>query len=280
MLKWTAKWLSYLGRPALRQKRLEASTANTDNAADVLETRNRTLANPAAGRADPDSFSESAAESCAQHGVRGRASGSAHAGAGTRQPHSATHFLTTTLGIISYAELAPHLATRVQALQSAIVSGEFDDRTLDENLLLEFHRRICGDLIAKLAGRWRTIDVVVGGYEPPAYPLVPQRMREYALDLQTRLASLPQQPNDPWLETLAFAEGRLLSIHPFADFNGRVSRIFIDLLTRVLNLPDVDPTPDPGESTAQYLAAPREADSNDWRALMDIWRRRIGEAVP
>ena len=160
------------------------------------------------------------------------------------------------------------------------MAGEFDGRTLDEDLLLELHRRICADLIPELAGRWRTSDVVVGDHEPPAYPLVPQRMREYALDLQARLALLPEEPDDLWLEALAFAEGRLLSIHPFADFNGRVSRVFIDLLTRVLKLPDVDPTPDPGEPTAHYLAALRAADRNDWRALMDIWRRRIEEPRP
>ncbi len=105
-------------------------------------------------------------------------------------------------------------------------------------------------------------------------------MREYALDLQTRLASLPREPDDLWLETLAFAEGRLLSIHPFADFNGRVGRVFIDLLTRTLKVPDVDPTPDAGEPTAHYLAALRAGDRNDWRPLMDIWRRRIEEALP
>ena len=56
--------------------------------------------------------------------------------------------------------------------------------------------------------------------------------------------------------------------------------MFIDLLTFVLKLPDVDPTPDPGEPTARDLAALRAADRNDWRALMDIWRRRIEEGVP
>ncbi|MBI2802512.1 MAG: Fic family protein [Gammaproteobacteria bacterium] len=135
------------------------------------------------------------------------------------------------------------MATHVQALQSAIAAGEFDGRTLDEDLLLELHRRICAGLIPEFAGRWRTSDVVVGDHEPPAYPLVPQRMREYARDLQARLAALPQKPDDLWLEALAFAEGRLLSIHPVADFNGRVIRVFIDLLTRVLKLPEVDPTP-------------------------------------
>lgn len=115
--------------------------------------------------------------------------------------------------------------------------------------MLELHRRICADLVPEFGGRWRTSDVVVGDHDPPAH-------------------------------TLAFAEGRLLSIHPFTDFNGRVSRVFIDLFTRVLELPDVDPTPDPGEPTARYLAALRAADRNDWRPLMDIWRRRIEEALP
>ncbi len=43
------------------------------------------------------------------------------------------------------------MATRVQALQAAIAAGDFDRRTLDENLLLELHRHICADLIPELA---------------------------------------------------------------------------------------------------------------------------------
>ena len=182
-------------------------------------------------------------------------------------------------GVLRMNELAPHLASRVLALQFEIGKGVFDDRPLDENLLLEFHRRICTDLLPDIAGRWRTTEVTVGGHEPPAFHLVPQRMREYALDLQVRIASLPPTPDELWLEALAFAEGRLLSIHPFADLNGRVSRLFIDLLTRVLKLPDVDPTPDPGAPTANYLAALNAADRNDWRGLMEVWRGRMGEAL-
>ncbi len=251
---------------------LEPLPEGADNRFHELETEDRTLAQPPSARAGADSPGAPAQEGGAEHGLRGRAGGRAHVGEGARPPHAATRYVDTALGILSYAELAPHIAKRVQALQSAIVAGHYDGRTLDEGLFLELHRRICADLMPHLAGRWRTGGIVVGEHEAPAYPSVPQRMREFVLDLQARLASLPEEPDDLWLETLAFAEGRLLGIHPFGDFNGRV--------TRVLDLPDVDPTPDPGEAAEQYLAALRAADRNDWRALMDIWRRRIEEAGP
>jgi CRISPR-associated endonuclease/helicase Cas3 len=177
--------------------------------------------------------------------------------------------------VLSYAELAPHLARRVEAVQKGIEDGAFDHFDLVEDLLLELHRRICGDLTSDFAGRWRNKDVVVGSHMPPPYFEVEQHMRNYALDLQARIGGLSSEPDDSWLETLAFAEGRLLSLHPFVDFNGRVTRVFIDWLTRRLQLPDIDPTPDPGPSTERYLQALRAADKNDWHPLMVIWRERF-----
>jgi CRISPR-associated endonuclease/helicase Cas3 len=100
-------------------------------------------------------------------------------------------------------------------------------------------------------------------------------MRNYVLDLQARIEALPREADDRLLELLAFAEGRLLSIHPFTDFNGRTTRVFIDWLTRRLDLPDIDPTPDEGAATDQYLAALRAADHQDWQPLMAIWRERL-----
>ena len=128
------------------------------------------------------------------------------------------------------------------------------------------------------AGRWRSKDVVIGHHVPPPYFEVPQHMRNYALDLEARLQALSPQPDDAYLEALAFAEGRLLSIHPFLDFNGRITRLFIDWLTRRFQLPDVDPTPDPGAATERYIEALRAADKNDWSPLMTIWRERFEQA--
>ena len=103
-------------------------------------------------------------------------------------------------------------------------------------------------------------------------------MREYGLDLQARLAGLETAPAPLLLETLAFAEGRLLFIHPFRDFNGRVTRLFLAELMRRLKLPPVDPTPDAGEPTRRYLAALAAADALDWQPLARIWQGRFESA--
>lgn len=180
---------------------------------------------------------------------------------------------------MSYAELAPHLAQRIGVLQNAVDDGAFDARELTEHLLLDFHRAICGDLTPAFAGRWRSTDVRVGDHEPPPAHQVASLMREFVRDLAARLEHLPQPPDALWLEALAFAEGRLLSIHPFADFNGRVARVFSGWLARRLALPEIELTPEAGEATDRYLAALRAADRRKWQPLMEIWRERIEQGA-
>ncbi len=272
-------WLETLVRladwRASRAEQLAGDDVERNNAAHGLDLGHSPLAAAHPAGAAADSPAQPAGQGGAQHGLRGRAGGPADAGGRTRPPHSVTRYLDTTLGILSYAELAPHLALRVEALQHAIGEGEFDASPLSEDLLLQLHRGICGDLTPDLAGRWRVTDVVVGSHEPPPALRVGQLMREYVLDLAARLEHLPAEPDALWLEALAFAEGRLLSIHPFADFNGRVTRVFIDWLTRRLRLPDIDPTPADAAATERYLAALRAGDERRWQPLMDIWRERL-----
>ena len=140
-------------------------------------------------------------------------------------------------------------------------------------LLLQFHRLICSDLVPQLAG-WRRTNVIVGEHEPPDFFQVPMLVREYGCDLEARLPAAGEA-SEVLLETLAFAEGRLLSIHPFADFNGRVTRVWLREFLRRLSLPPVQLAPGDEPARSEYLAALRAADRSDWRPLMDIWRRRF-----
>jgi CRISPR-associated endonuclease/helicase Cas3 len=275
LLAWLETLVRLADWRASAAEQLEPCTEGSHNAGHGLDSSHRALAQPATSGAATPTSGESAAQGGAQHGFRGRASGSGDAGSRTQPPHAATRHLDTTLGILSYAELAPHLARRVESVQNAIREGVWDARAIDEQLFLDLHQQICGELTPAFSGRWRRQEVVVGQHYPPLPHLVAQHMRDYVLDLQARIASLPHEADDRLLELLAFAEGRLLSIHPFTDFNGRTTRVFIDWLTRRLQLPDVDPTPDAGVATDHYLDALRAADQRHWQPLMAIWRDRL-----
>lgn len=195
-------------------------------------------------------------------------------------PGYATRSIETTHGVLTYAQLAPLLAERVLTVEQRIASDDFSGRSLDGELLRSLHASIAGDLVPAWAGKWRTTAVQVGPHTPPLPHEVPLLIRSYEDDLAARLKHL----SDPTLlETLAFAEGRLLSIHPFLDFNGRVTRLWLRELLRRLDLPPVDLVPTDSSSVPAYLTALRAGDSLNWQPLIAVWQSRLeafDEAAP
>lgn len=162
-----------------------------DNTNHDLDSSHSALAQASARGTAPHSSLTPARQGGAEHGVRRRTGEPGNPGTRTRPPHSATRYLNTTLGVLSYAELAPHLQTRVAALQKSIVDGEFDGRAFDEYLLQEVHRRICGDLTPNFASRWRRREVQVGEHRPQPRR-VPMLMRNYAAALSERVVNARQ----------------------------------------------------------------------------------------
>jgi CRISPR-associated endonuclease/helicase Cas3 len=142
------------------------------------------------------------------------------------------------------------------------------------------HKDAFEGLFPSWAGRYRDRNVKVGDYEPPPYYEVSVLMRTYCDDLEFRLSSFSANPPDPamLIEAFAFAEGRLLSIHPFRDFNGRVTRMLLFSLLCRFDMPPVRLVPDEKDSaeTDEYLNALTEADRINWQPLIMIWRKRLG----
>jgi CRISPR-associated endonuclease/helicase Cas3 len=191
------------------------------------------------------------------------------------QPPEATRFIETTRGVLSYSQLAPLLAERVLKVQQDIEDNLYASRPLDETLLLDMHRGICGDLTPGWAGHFRDADVRVGEHHPPPPYRVPPLMRDYFADMNARIAALSGTSDPLFLECLAFAEGKLLSIHPFTDFNGRATRLFLAELLRRLELPAVELAPIESSARAKYLKALRAGDQLDWRPLSQHWQERL-----
>ncbi|HAB18529.1 MAG TPA: hypothetical protein DCE44_19070 [Verrucomicrobiales bacterium] len=256
------------GRPQTR----EASS-------DELAGHHRRVENALAPGKDAPPVEEHSRAGGAEHGLRRRTGELASPPRDTRAERT-TRFVETARGVLSYAQLAPLLAERVLLIEDDIERGFYDDRLLDESLLLEFHGRIGGDLVPEWAGRWRKIEVQVGNLRPPASHQVAQHMRAYGLDLQARWPAAAAKTGDMTLELLAFAEGRFLTIHPFQDFNGRVIRLFLSELLRRLDLPPVPLAPEREESRTAYFLALEAADQNDFRPLTEIWKQRFAEPEP
>ena len=187
------------------------------------------------------------------------------------QPPHATRFVETTRGILSYAQLAPLLAERVLRVLQDIEDGIFAARPLDESLLLDLHKNICGDLTPDWAGKFRANEVKVGQHSPPPSHQVPMLVRDYFADLNVRLG----EKETLLLEALAFAEGRLLFIHPFADFNGRATRLLLAEILRRQELPPVELAPDDDNARKNYIQALEAADKLDWTPLTKLWQERL-----
>ncbi len=242
---------------------------------DDLPRDDPPVAGPAAGAQAAAPLGGDSTRCGAEHGLRARAGAGGDDSRDTR-PDRATRFVETTLGVLSYTQLAPLLAERVTRLEAALLAQAFASRPLDESLLTEFHARICSDLTPEWAGRWRAVEVAVGPLTPPAPHQVPVLMRNYVLDLQARWADASGSDIDLTLEFLAFAEGRFLSIHPFRDFNGRTIRIFLTELLRRLDFPRVELAPESEAGRARYFAALEATDRGDWQPLTAVWKSRFG----
>ncbi len=103
-------------------------------------------------------------------------------------------------------------------------------------------------------------------------------VRDYFADLNVRLAETSAGKETLLLETLAFAEGRLLFIHPFADFNGRTTRLLLAEILRRLELPPVELAPENDTARENYLRALEAADQLDWTPLTKLWQQRLEHA--
>lgn len=193
----------------------------------------------------------------------------------TTPPSGATRYIQTTRGLLSYSQLAPLLAERILRVEREIASRAFADEEMAAELILTFHRQIAGNLCPEWAGRWRDAEVRVGDHHPPPPYRVPMLMNDYSEDLGARLASASGHMDELLLEMLAFAEGRLLSIHPFTDFNGRVTRLFLRELLRRLELPPVDLVPTTLAGETAYRVALRAGDTLNWHPLVSVWQQRF-----
>ena len=90
---------------------------------------------------------------------------------------STTRTFDTTKGRITYTELSDLIAPKLLSLLDDVNDGKYREHPFDEELILNFHKRMIGDIMPEIAGVWRKVLVGVGNWIPPEPHEVPVKMR-------------------------------------------------------------------------------------------------------
>jgi len=160
-------------------------------------------------------------------------------------------------------------AIEAQLLQQAyavFVSELEPDTRLDEAYFQSLHWRTFESRY-DWAGRYRSEDMVKGGSMFCRAAFVPAESRRIFAELEREsfLQGASQWPKSRFAERLAYYQGELIALHPFYELNGRITRLFFDLIA-IAN----------GYGPIDYGAALRddpEVDNNYIRASIDCVRR-------
>lgn len=113
-------------------------------------------------------------------------------------------------------------------MMSAINDGEITAFDLARHGVLESLHENCYSRVWKWAGRIRSKEVTIG--------VAPEQIREQlAMEVENIKFWVEQDELDPgWVAMTA--HHRLVRVHPFVDGNGRITRLFADLLLFSLTL--------------------------------------------
>jgi CRISPR-associated endonuclease/helicase Cas3 len=134
------------------------------------------------------------------------------------------------------------------------------------------------------AGQARRTDVMIRNHTPPAWYYVPSRMHQFAQNLEYQASGIQHDALDlqRLAQVFAYSEGEFTNIHPFEDFNGRVSRLLSWSLVLRFGLPAHTETipRESDEAGRQRTLDSLEAWDNGKRGdLMQLWHDRLVAAL-
>jgi len=122
-------------------------------------------------------------------------------------------------------------AQLLQQAYATFVSELTPDTRLDEAYFQSLHRRTF-ETLYDWAGSYRTEDMVKGGpmFCRAAYLPAESRRIFTELERESFLQGAGQWPMTRFAQRLAYYQGELIALHPFYELNGRITRLFFDLV--------------------------------------------------
>ena len=168
---------------------------------------------------------------------------------------------------IGDAEILHEIETHLlqQAYQTFVFELTADTR-FDEAYFQSLHQRTFDSLYA-WAGQYRTQDMVKGGSMFCRATFLMNEARRIFSELEKEdfLRGAARWPRERFADRLAYYQSELIALHPFYELNGRITRLFFDLVAIHNGYAPID--------YGQGLRDDPEVDNNYIRASIDCVQR-------
>lgn len=156
-------------------------------------------------------------------------------------------------------------------------------KLLSLEFIKKIHKKCFGDILQNYAGVFRTIQVEYSGKEAPHFSKVHELMQNLVSDTEYALNQLPSKTADSYItdmvRLLALFQHRFVVIHPFVDYNGRMSRMFTNYVLMREELPIIEIPVTTNLLRKKYIQVLQKADEGNYQALQDVIGKALNESL-
>lgn len=178
-------------------------------------------------------------------------------------------YKTTKLGVLSVREIEAGITDNLVSVRVFILRN-FKKLEIGCDLAKDLHSKLAGNLFEE-AGEFRKRNVRVGAYNPPDFFAIPEMMKNWEDDFRERVKHAKSV--DDKIELLSWMMHRFLLIHPFFDYNGRISRLLGEVYLLKNNLPAISFV---GLKRKEFAEAMKKATfENDLGGIIKIVKRDL-----
>ena len=200
------------------------------------------------------------------------------------KPKGATSYKETAFGILPRSKVVQLEKKGVVRALRYILKLSSQKTRITPRLICDIHKEGFSFIFPDWAGKFRTIDVTVGDFEPSHYSKVAGFVRTLCDDLEERLKYIPSQSEEEKfiadvVSLLAWFQHQLVWIHPFKDYNGRLARLTTNLIALNLGLPIVTIKAETGKDRQNYINAMKAADKHNPIKLEKLIANALKESL-
>ena len=182
--------------------------------------------------------------------------------------------LKNLLGIRSKRAMDETEATKLADATDWAIRHVTADQCITADDICQWHKQWLGE-VYPWAGEYRQVNISKGSFVFAMAAQVPRLMLEFERKELARFTPCAFDNLEDVLDALAITHCELVLIHPFRDGNGRLSRLFSQLMALQAGLPLLNFSVIKGKQRETYFAAVRAGMGRDYAPMIEVFRKVV-----